>query len=215
MKIRLALLLILFAPIFSVSAQEIFSLHQCVEYALNSHRSIKVADNDVQVAYARKKEGQSAYMPQINGLVQWDYNIQLQESALPDEFIQLGQALGQSFPNTVAFGNHFSTIMGLQLDQFLYNKSYIDGIKAIKPSYELAELKKVKTEEDVIYNTVAAYYQILLVNEQEKLLLINETRLNKILPIVELQYNKGVVKQIDVDKVKINLIKKQKRQSIK
>ncbi|MBP6154995.1 MAG: TolC family protein [Chitinophagales bacterium] len=185
--------------------QPIYTLSQCIDFALKNHHNINIAENDVQVAYARKKEGQSAYMPQINGLVKWDYNIQLQKSALPNEFVQLGAALGQTFPNTVAFGNHFTTIVGVQLDQFLYNKSYIDGIRAIKPSYELAELKKEKTKEEVIYNTIVAYYQLLLINEQEKMLKLNQDRLSKTLPVVKLQYDKGVVKKIDVDRIQVNM----------
>lgn len=202
---------VLFFAIYSfhfavnTQAQTTYTLQQCVDYALKNHRSLKVATNDVGVAYARKKEGQSAYFPQINGIAKWDYNIQLQKSALPNEFVQLGAALGSPISNTVAFGTHFSTIVGVQLDQYLYNKSFIDGINAVKPSYELAELKKVKTEEDVIYNTITAYYQILLINEQEKLLVLNENRLNKTLPIVKLQYEKGVAKKIDVEKVQVNL----------
>lgn len=204
-KIFLIGLLFYSSTTIILKAQTVYTLQQCVDYALKNHRSIKISENDVQVAYARKKEGQSAYMPQINGIAKWDYYIKLQQSALPNEFVQLAEALGKTFPNTVAFGNHFTTVVGVQLDQYLYNKSYIDGIRAIKPSYELSELKKVKTEEDVIYNTVTAYYQILLINEQEKLLLLNENRLNKTLPIVQLQYNKGVAKKIDVERIQVNL----------
>lgn len=184
----------------SVHAQTTYTLQQCIDFALKNHRSIKIAQNDVGVAYARKKEGQSAYFPQINGLVKWDYNPQLQVSTIPA--LDFG---GFTSPEQqVAFGNKFSVLAGVQLDQFLYNKSYIDGINAIKPSYELAELKKAKTEEDVIYSTVVAYYQILFINEQEKLLLQNETRLNKTLPIVKLQYDKGVAKKMDLDRVQVN-----------
>ena len=206
-NLKYIVILTFFSQLFTVNtfAQTTYTLQQCINFALKNHRSLKVADNDVKVAYARKKEGQSAYFPQINGIARWDYNIQLQQSALPNEFVQLGQLLGQSFPNTVAFGNNFTTILGVQLDQFLYNKSYIDGINAIKPSYELSELKKVKTEEEVIYNTVVAYYQILFINEQEKLLLQNQTRLSKTIPIVKLQYEKGVAKKMDLDRVQVNL----------
>lgn len=205
MKRIIIILSIVVYPLSFAFSQTSYTLQQCVDYALKNHRSIKKAQNDVGVAYARKKEGQSAYFPQINGLAKWDYNIQLQQSALPNEFVQLGAALGQSFPNTVAFGNHFTTILGVQLDQYLYNKSYIDGINAIKPSYELAEMKKIKTEEEVIYNTVAAYYQIILINENEKLLVQNESRLTTLMPIVKLQYDKGVAKKMDVDRIQVNI----------
>ncbi len=192
------------SSIFAISiafSQTTYTLQQCVDYALKNHRSIKVAQNDVDVAYARKKEGQSAYLPQINGQVKWDDNLQLQKSVIPS--INLGTF---STPEQeVQFGQKYNTMIGVQLDQYLYNKSFIDGIRAIKPSYELSELKKVKTEEDVIYNTTVAYYQILLVTEQEKLLLLNESRMNKTLPIIQLQYEKGVAKKIDLEKIQVNL----------
>lgn len=182
-------------------AQTTYTLNQCVEFALKNHRSIKIASNDVQVAYARKKEGQSAYLPQVNAQVRWDDNLQLQKTVIPP--ISLGAITTPE--QTVQFGQQYNTLIGVQLDQFLYNKSFIDGIRAIKPSYELAELKKEKTEEDVIYNTVAAYYQILLIQEQEKLLKLNESRIRKTLPIVKLQYEKGVAKKVDADRVQVSL----------
>ncbi len=190
-------------------SQTTYTLSQCIDYSLKNHRNLRVAQNDVAVAYARKKEGQSAYLPQINGIAKWDYNIQLQVNTFPGltsviDIPTLPQGTVTTPEQQLAFGNKFITVVGVQLDQFLYNKSFIDGIKAIKPSYELAELKKIKTEEDVIYNTIVAYYQILFINEQEKLLKQNENRLTKTLPIIKLQYEKGVVKKIDVDRVQVN-----------
>lgn len=86
----------------------------------------------------------------------------------------------------------------------LFNYSYIQGIRAIKPGYDIAKMKKIKTEEDVVYEVIASYYQILLINENEKLLLQSEERINKTLPIIKLQYDKGVARKIDVDKVQVN-----------
>lgn len=56
--------------------------------------------------------------------------------------------------------------------------SYIKGIRALKPNEELNKLKIVKSEE-VIYNTVAAYYQIYLLQENEKLLNESKARIGK------------------------------------
>jgi outer membrane protein TolC len=92
----------------------------------------------------------------------------------------------------------------IQLDQTLLNWSYIEGIKALKPNEELVKLKKVQTEEQVIYNTISAYYSILLLSENEKLLKQSEVRISKTLPIVKLQYEKGVIKKMDVDRVQVN-----------
>ncbi len=198
---RIPLLLFsLFLQYLGIS-QTTLSLQQCVDYSLNNHRSIKVAKNDVGVAYARKKEGQAAYLPQVNGQVKWEDNLQLQKTVIPP--ISLGTFLTPA--QEVQFGQKYNTLIGVQVDQMIYNKSYIDGIRAIKPSYEIAELKKIKTEEDVIYNTVISYYQLLLIHEQEQLLMANKDRLDKLMPVLQIQYEKGVAKKIDQERVKVNL----------
>jgi outer membrane protein len=181
-------------------AQTTYTLSQCIDYALKNHRSIKMAANDVETAYARKREGQSAYMPQVNAQLKWDDNLILQSSVIP----ALTFGSFTSPEQVVQFGNQYNTLAGIQLDQMLFNWSYIQGIKAIKPGYDIAKTKKIKTEEDVVYNTIVAYYNVYLINENEDLLKQNEERLRKTLPILQLQYDKGVIRKIDVDKVQVN-----------
>lgn len=181
-------------------AQTTFSLKQCIDYALKNHRSVKMAANDVETAYARKREGQSAYMPQVNAQAKWDDNLILQSSVIPA--LTFGSFTTPE--QVVKFGNQYNTLVGVQLDQMLFNWSYIQGIKAIKPGYDIAKMKKVKTEEEVVYNTIVSYYNILLINENEKLLKQNEERLAKTIPIVKLQLDKGVVRKVDLDRVQVN-----------
>lgn len=194
--------LLFFVCIYSVSAfsQETYTLKQCIDYALKNHKSIKMAANDVETAYARKREGQSAYMPQVNGQVKWDDNLILQSSVIP----ALSFGSFTSPEQVVKFGNQYNSLAGVQLDQMIFNWTYIRGIKAIQPGYDISKMKKEKTEEDVIYNTIVAYYNVLLINENEKLLKQNEDRLAKTIPIVKLQLEKGLVRKVDLDKILVN-----------
>ena len=184
----------------TLSAQTTYTLSQCIDYALKNHKSIKMAANDVETAYARKREGQSAYMPQVNAQVKWDDNLILQSNVIPP----LSFGSFSTPEQVVQFGNQYNTLAGIQLDQMLFNWSYIQGIKAINPGYDIAKTKKLKTEEDVVYNTIVAYYNIYLINENEDLLKQNEERIRKTMPILKLQYDKGVIRKIDVDKVQVN-----------
>ncbi|MCC6583739.1 MAG: TolC family protein [Chitinophagales bacterium] len=181
-------------------SQTTYTLKQCIDYALKNHKSIKMSENDVETAYARKREGQSVYLPQINAQAKWDDNLILQSSVIPS--LTFGTITTPE--QVVKFGNQYNSLVGIELDQMLFNWSFIQGIKAIKPGYDIAKTKKIKTEEDVTYNTIIAYYNILLINENEKLLKQNEERLSKTIPIVKLQYDKGVIRKIDVDKVQVN-----------
>ncbi len=183
-----------------MQAQNVYTLQQCIDYTIKNNSGLRMATNDVDIAYARKREGQSAYLPQIYGQLKWDDNLKLQATQFPS--MTLG---GITIPEqTLQIGNKYNTTAGLQLDQMIFNWSYIQGIKAIQPGYEIAKLKKEKTQQELVYNTVAAYYTILLINENEKLLVQSEERLVKTLPILKLQKEKGVIRQIDVDKVQVN-----------
>lgn len=182
-----------------LKAQTVYTLPQCIDYALKNHRSVKMSANDVDKAYARKREGQSAYLPQIYGQAKWDDNLILQTTIIP------AGTFGPGTPEQrIQFGNQYMTTAAIELNQMLFNWSYIQGIKAINPGYDIAKTKKLKTEEDIVYNTIVAYYTILLINENEKLLVQNEDRLKRTLPIVQLQNQKGVVRKIDVDRVQVN-----------
>ncbi len=204
-NLKYIVILTFFSQLFTVNtfAQTTYTLQQCINFALKNHRSLKVADNDVKGCLCKKKR-RSVCLFSTN---KWlgKMGLQYAIAKIYNSFTRYWRLYLDYQNKLVAFGNKFNTLLGVQLDQFLYNKSYIDGINAIKPSYELSELKKVKTEEEVIYNTVVAYYQILFINEQEKLLLQNQTRLSKTIPIVKLQYEKGVAKKMDVDRVQVNL----------
>ncbi len=196
-KITFTFLTIL-SYIFAFS-QTTYTLKQCIDYALKNNRNIKISANDVKTAHARKTEGQSAYLPQVYAQAKWEDNLKLQTTIIPANAIVPGSPERQ-----VKFGNQYITSFGVEFDQMIFNWSYIKGIMAIKPGYDIAKLKKEKTEEDIVYNTIAAYYNILLLNENEKLVNQSEERINKTLPIVRLQKDKGVIRQIDVDKVQVN-----------
>jgi len=197
--------ILLIAVIFQLSSSNIFAqttytLQQCIDYALKNHRSIKKAQNDVGSAIARKNEGRAGYLPQVNAMAKWDDNLILQKTVIPS--LNFG---GVATPEQeVAFGKQYNTMAAIQLDQAIVNWSYIEGIRALKPNEQLVKLQKAKTEEDVVYNTIAAYYNILLITENEKLLKQSEDRLSKTLPIVKLQFDKGVIKKMDVDRVQVN-----------
>ncbi len=56
----------------------------------------------------------------------------------------------------------------------------------------------------MIYTTSLAYYQVLIYNEQEKLLRENEKQYKELLSILKLQYERGVVRKIDYDRTRVS-----------
>lgn len=182
-------------------------LKDCIDYTLKHNLTIPIYDNDVKSANQKKMEAVSGYLPQINGQLAWDDNLKRQVTVIP------GAVFGQPNDIKVQFGNQYNTNASIQADQTIYDQSLLSGLSAIKPNIEAAELKKAKNDDDIVYNTAVAYYQIVAFKEQLKLLNENERKFAEIARIQELQVEKGVLKKVDADRVQValNNIRSQKK----
>jgi outer membrane protein len=175
-----------------------FTLKKCILYSLENHPSSTIYANEVEMAKQKKKETLAAYLPQISGNISFDDNLKRQITVIP---------AGAFSPTEtrLQFGNQYNTNAMLQLDQVIYDQTIFYASAANKANNDIAALNVLQNNEALIYNTATAYYQVLTSLEQEKLLLENEKKYEELLSVMKLQYEKGVVKKIDYDRVRVNL----------
>lgn len=181
-------------PIFDTS----ISLKEAIGIGLERHPNIHLAQNSVEQSKQVSRQNLAGYLPQVNVSSTLDYNYKLQENVIPAGIFGPEE-------QRIKFGSKFASTSVIQLDQTLYDQSMLVGIQASKPYEELKSLELDKAEEVVIYNIAQAYYTILVTQEQKKLLLANKTRFEELLRIINLQKEYGVVNQVDVDQVSVNL----------
>lgn len=195
------ILILFFSFLFGLSsyAQKAMSLKDAIDYSLKNHGSNVIFANEIKITRGQSKEALSAYLPQINGTFTLDDNLKRQTTVLP------GAMFGREKDIEVQFGNKFNTTAVIQLEQTIYDQALIYGIKAGVPAKIIAELKREKNNEELIYNTATAYSQILLFKEQQKLLAANEKQYNELYTITKFRLEKGVAKKVDLDKVTVQL----------
>lgn len=174
------------------------SLKECVAYALKSHLSNTIANNEILAANEKAKEALAGYLPQVSTNITFDDNLKRQVSVIP---------AGAFSPNEIRiqFGNQYNTNATAQVDQVIYDKAMLLGLKASEPNKQLAVLKKEQTEDNLIYSTANAYFQVLVYLEQEKITLENEKKYRELLEILKLRWEKGVIKKTDFDRTKSTL----------
>lgn len=200
MKVKKNLMLFLgFLLGISSYAQETVSIKDAIGYSLKNHGSNLIYDNEIKIAKSQSKEALGAYLPQVSGTFSLDDNLKRQTTVLP------GAMFGRDEDIEVQFGNKFNTTAVIQLDQTIYDQTLIYGIKAGVSAKKIAELKREKNKEDLIYNTATAYSQILLLKEQQKLLLANEKQYNELYTITKFRLEKGVAKRVDLDRVTVQM----------
>ncbi len=198
MKSRV-LLIALLLPLAQVFAQKKMTLGECVEYGLANHRSVKVYNNEIQVANEKGNEAVSYYLPQVTGTATFDDNLKRQTTIIPGAFA------GQSQDLKVQFGQQFASGAVVQVDQTIYDQSMINSLKANKPNKEISRLKKEQNDQNLIYNASAAYCEALIYQEKVKILAENEKKYKDLTAITKLRYEKGVVQKIEYDRININL----------
>ena len=159
----------LFSILFSISflyqAQDSlsFSMDQAVNYALENHLSIKKSSLELQKSIQQKKETQGIGLPQINAEGSFNH--------FPNLPVQV---LSASFFNPfapeeeiIAFraGTKFNTNAALQINQLLFNGSYIVGLEFSRFLIDMQEAFIEKSELEVCYQVKLAYQASVVAKE--------------------------------------------------
>lgn len=193
---RSFLLLLLLLPMMA-NGQPVMSLKNCIEYGLSHHRSTVVYANESLAAQAKAREVRAAYLPAVNLTGSIDDNLKVQETVIP-------AGLFSPTDTRIAFTKQYSSNITAQLDQTIYDQSLITGLKANAYSKQQALLNEEQNAETIIYNVSTAYYQIFVYRQQLQLLQANLESYRQQLEITQLQLSKGVITEVDVNKIQVN-----------
>jgi outer membrane protein TolC len=209
---KLLILSILFLTIAS-KAQEAKSLtlKEAITYALANKSDAKKAKLKIENSEYQIQEIRSRALPQIAANGGLTYNPIIQTTVID------GAGFGQ--PGTTiqaAFGQKWISTAGVSLTQALFDQSVFTGLKAAKTTREFYQINDQLTEEQVIENVANNYFQVYVLRQKLILAESNLTNTNKVRDIVKGQFDNGLAKRIDLDRMNVNLsnINTQKQQII-
>ena len=206
-KIIIAVLLLL---AIETNAQEnkSLTLKDAITYALQNKADAKRANYEIANSEYQIQEARSRALPQIsiNGGV--TYNPILQTTVID------GSTFGAPGTIQAALGQDWNSIAGISFNQTLFDQAVFTGLKAAKTTREFYQINEQLTEEQVIENVSNNYYQVYVLRQQIALVETNLETTTKVRDIVKGQLENGLAKQIDLDRMNVNLsnIKTQKQQ---
>ncbi len=176
-----------------------FSITDCTNYAFEHKDSVINANLDVKSADYRVKEIIGQGLPQINGTASFQDYLKVPTTLLPGEFF--GAPAGTFIP--VKFGVKYQSNIGIGASQLLFDPSYIVGLQGRKTYKELYSRAYTRSRIDAQVNVTKAYYQVLVSNEQIKLLDANIAQLKQQVDQTTAQNKQGFVEKIDVDRIAV------------
>lgn len=185
----------------NVSAQnQTLTLKDAIKYALQNKADAKKAKLDVENSNYQIQEVRSRALPQISANGNMTYNPSLQLNALP------GDIFGAPGTTVLApLGQEWTSGAGVSLTQTIFDQSVFTGLKAAKTTREFYQINQQLTEEKVIENVANAYYQVFV--QREKLAVVDSNYVNtsKVRDIIKGQFDNGLAKKIDLDRMTVNL----------
>ncbi|MBC5837528.1 TolC family protein [Flavobacterium muglaense] len=209
-KILLITFLALAATAQSQEAKTL-SLKDAITYALENKADAKKAKLKVENSAYQIQEVRSRALPQIAATGSLNYNPILQTSVID------GSSFGQPGTSIQAtFGQKWTSTAGLSLTQNLFDQSVFTGLKAAKTTREFYQINEQLTTEQVIERVANNYYGVYVQRQNLTVLDSTYNNTNKVKNIIKGQYDNGLAKKIDLDRivVKLSNINTQRQQVI-
>jgi outer membrane protein len=175
-----------------------FSLVAAQEYAIQNATSAKNAELNGIISKKRTLEIITEGLPQISGTFGYQNNFKLQTNVIP------AGVFGPT-EQRITFGNPFSAVAAINVDQLIVDGRYFLGLKANKAIIAISEDQIEMNAIDLKNQVAKAYYACLVADESKLIIEKNLTTVKQLLGETEALYNAGFVEELDVDRLKLSL----------
>lgn len=222
---KILLVTLVFLSGFNIRAQENsqgrtfqFNLQECLQYAYENQDSIKNAKLDIESANYKVKETIGIGLPQISGTAQFQDYLKIPQIPIPNFLYPIykefedkgisgpgGSITTEGIPEFALFGfnQKYNANYSVNVNQLLFNGTYLVGLKASRTFKELSEKNYSRTKISTTVSVTKAYYQVLVSNEQLRLLDANLKQLGQQLKETTELNKQGFVEKIDLDRLRV------------
>lgn len=208
MKFKLLItgLLFTFSVMYSpaqASPERVIGLQECLKLAIENSPKLKISALEQNKLQYRYKETMGKGLPNINMSGAFDDYVSLPTQLIPGEFF--GRP-GEMVP--VQFGTTYNLSAGLDASQLIYNQQYLVGLQMARLMMDQNVLATEKNKTILVFEVSQSYYLTQITRKQIQNQQNNIGKLEKAEKIARSQYEKGLIKRIDLDRIvvqKLNL----------
>lgn len=178
-------------------AQRTLTLEECLRIGIENNLSLAGSRNELRKAKHLLSENRAKLLPQVSAVAGFNDNFN------PPVSVTDGSAYGN--PYNVTKTLQYNASAGLQLQMPLYNQTVYTAIDIARTMNELNRLSYEKAREDLILQISKMYYLGQNTVEQLALIQENRVRLQELRDITQAFFDNGMVMEVDVKRVNINL----------
>lgn len=176
------------------------SLNEAIEYAVQNNLNAKNSRLDLISAKQRIWETAAQGLPQASASVNYNNNISLATTLIPDFFGDPSEKI------EIQFGTkHFATA-GISGSQLLFSGQYIVGLQAAKLFKDFTSKNLQLSEQQVKEAIVQSYYLVLLADNTLQALRGNLSNFQKTFEETQELFKAGFIEEINVDQLEVTMM---------
>ncbi|EJF09345.1 TolC family protein [Pontibacter sp. BAB1700] len=173
------------------AATDSLTLEQCVGYALENRAAMEQALIDEQIGEREIRASLSGWFPQINANFGSTYNIKRPQQPIGGEII--------------TFGQKYNSNLALQATQNIFDNNLLLASRASRSRKLLLDQQVTDTRINTVVEVSKAFYNVLLTQEQLRILDQNISRQEKQFNDARSRYEVGLVDKTDYQRAAITL----------
>lgn len=175
----------------TVPATDSLTLEQVVAYALENRATIERALLDEAIGEREIRASLSGWFPQVNANFGGTYNIKRQQQPFGDQIVTLGQ--------------RFNSNIALQATQNIFDSNLLLASRAARSRRLLLDQEITDTRIATVVEVSKAFFDVLLTQEQLRILNLNIARQEKQYNDARSRYEVGLVDKTDYQRAAITL----------
>lgn len=206
MERRIIALLLWLIPL-AAPAQEMFSLKECLDYAVEHNEKLRKDELSMQAAELSRKEILGALLPQVNASGTMTRNIQKTTIAMPN-FMNSMLPPAMQDPNapkymTVTMGMDYTANWGFGLSQQIVNFPLFNALGIAKLAGEMSEIGSRLNTADVLAQTAGLYYAVQVLTYAVGRFDESIALMDKTLDMLAINRESGLMRPVDVKQVQV------------
>lgn len=194
---KLLLNLVFACSLFPIGAKQVLTLEECLHIGIENNFTLQTKRNDIIKGKYNISENRAKLLPQINAVASFNDNF------IPPVSVTDGSAYGN--PYNVTKTLQYNASAGLQLQMPLYNQTIYTAMSITKVMDEINNISYEKAREDLIMQITKMYYLGQSTAEQISIISENIIRMKELRDITTAFFDNGMVMEVDVKRVNINL----------
>ncbi len=188
-----------------LTAQNSYTIKQCLDYALQNNLNIKNAALDERITDSKTKEQHARLLPQVDANVDYMHNFNVQKIILENGVIPAFSSTRIPIGAVEAFQLQLNNLLtgSLTANQVIFDRSLFAGLRNETNMKLLSNQRSRYSKIEVAEKVIKAYYAVLVAQKQYDFLGRNLSRVDTLFKETKGRFANGITRQIDLDRIEV------------